>query len=102
MKKQYKITLFTLLLSISLYGQIERFTFSINAGDSYSLLNNNIPEALSKGKNGYTANLQFNTAISHSLGIGIGLSYANYASDVTLAKYYSSTTFTDTEGEVYE
>lgn len=102
MKKYYYITLFALFLSISLYGQTERLSLSVNGGGSYTMLKNSIPESKSTEKAGYTVNVQFNLAISHSFAIGLGLGYSNYSSDVSLDKYYAATATTDNEGDKYE
>ena len=102
MKKQYKITILALLLSVSLYGQIDRFNFTINGGESYAILKNNFPDGISKEKFGYTGNVQFNAAISHSFGIGIGAGYSKYSSYVSIDDYYSATNAIDSEGDHYE
>lgn len=102
MKKQYKITLFALLISFSLCGQTERFSLSINGGRSYTMLENSIPDSKTTEKLGYTMNILFNLAISHSFAIGLGAAYSNYSSEVSLGKYYSATSTTDNEGDNYE
>lgn len=102
MKRHHLITLFALLLSISVFGQIERFSLSINGGGSYTLLLNSIPESKSTEKPGYTVNMQFRLAISHSFALGLGAGYSNYSSEISLDKYYSATSTTDNEGDKYE
>ena len=102
MKKQYNITLFTLLLSVSLFGQIERFSFALNGGINSTLLKNDIPGSLSTAIIDCGANIQFNTAISHFMAIGIGAGYAKYSTEVYLDKYFNAISTIDTEGDTYE
>jgi len=102
MKKYYYITIFALSLSISLFGQTERLSLSISGGGSYTMLKNTIPDSKSTEKAGYTVNVQFNLAISHSFAIGLGVGYSNYSSDVSLDQYYTATASTDSEGDKYE
>jgi hypothetical protein len=100
--KKYKISIIALLLSISLFGQTERCALLVNGGDSFTLLKNSISDGKSFEKSGYVLNVQFNIAISHSFGIGIGAGYSKYSSDVSLDKYYNTTAAFDNEGDNYE
>lgn len=101
MKKLYIISLLSFSLSLSIQGQIDRFSFIINGGDRYTLLKNTIPNGTSKESFGQNANFQFNLAISNAFGIGIGAGYSNYSSVVFVDNYKSEYYLTDDEGVEY-
>lgn len=102
MRKRNSFIFFIFFLSASLFGQIQRFSLSINGGGSYTLINNKIPECISKGKIGYNTDLQFNFALTHTLGVATGIGYAKYSSALSLDNYYSANPATDSEGDSYE
>lgn len=69
--------------------------------DEMDKTNNNV-KGISTKNMGYVANIQLNASISRFFGIGLGAGYANYASEIYLNNYFSATTATDSEGEIYE
>lgn len=99
---KYLFVLVAIFLQTSLFGQKESFVLSLNGGSTYTLIKNSIQDSKSTEKLGYIFNLQFNVALSHTVGIGIGAGYSKFSSDVSLDKYYKATAAIDNEGDNYE